>query len=109
MTLLLGTLTLLAPFAVLATMVWVSRAVQRARQEAGARQIALTEAIHHSLGAVVAPSVRPALRGRWRVTIPVPFHRPDIVGAVLGIAHRTLRDPRSRIVVTAQEAPTPCR
>jgi len=107
--LILGVLTLLAPFALLAVWLWLAQVRHRARLEAGERQIALTEAIHGRLGAVVAPSVVPRLGGSWEVTIPVPFHRPELVGSILDIAHRTLRDARYRFVLTAQERPAPCR
>jgi hypothetical protein len=39
--------------------------VQRMRLDAVRRQIALTDAIHAELGAVVAPTVRRRLGGRW--------------------------------------------
>lgn len=61
----------------------------RRRAEARARQVALTDAIHERLGPVVAPTVVPRAWGPWRVTIPVPFERPDLVASVVDLAHRT--------------------
>jgi hypothetical protein len=47
-----------------------------------ARQIALTDALHARLGALVAPVVR--WRGRvWQVSVAVPAEEPAVVGAVL--------------------------
>ena len=49
-----------------------------------ARQIALTDALHARLGALVAPVVRQR-HGVWRVSVAVPVEQPRIVGAVLAI------------------------
>jgi len=75
------------------------------RRETIARQIAVTDAIHGELGAVVAPVVTRRLGGPWEVVIPVPFDRPALVERVLAIAHRTLASSRGRdvrIVLTPQ-------
>ena len=82
--------------------------VHRARAEVVARQITLTDAIHARLGAIVAPTLLKRPWGPWQVRIPVPFERPDVVGAVLSIADRTMRsmDHRTylfRIVLTPQK------
>lgn len=64
--------------------------VQRRRNALVARQIAVTDAIHQELGAVVAPVAR------WRgfrgceVRIAVPLERPDLVGPVASTARRAL-------------------
>lgn len=63
----------------------------RRSAEAHARQIAITDAIHRRVGALVAPTVEPRSWGPWRLTIPVPFEQPDLVASVLGIAHATTR------------------
>lgn len=81
---------------------------ERRRQAAIGRQIALTDAIAHELGAVVAPVVKKRLLGPWEVRIAVPFTRPTTVGTVLSIAHRVLsiaerRAGRYQIVLTPQE------
>ena len=54
---------------------------RRVRAEVS-RQIALTDALHARLGALVAPVVR--LHGRvWEITVAVPVERPGLVSAVL--------------------------
>ena len=74
------------------------------RAEAAARQIAVTDAIHRQLGAVVAPTVEPRSWGPWRLTIPVPFEQPELIASVLGITHRTVAPHRPmEIVLTPQE------
>lgn len=81
--------------------------VERRRAEAVARQIALTDAIHRDLGAVVAPRVTRRPWGRWRVSIVVPFDRPALVGAVLDVV-RGAFDGRFELVLTPREsAPRP--
>ncbi len=74
----------------------------RRRREVVERQIALTDAIHRELGAVVAPVVRRWGRGAWRVFIAVPLERPRVVERVLEIVHRTLQPFRYAIVLTPQ-------
>lgn len=81
---------------------------ERRRQAVIARQIALTDAIAHEVGAVVAPVVKKPLLGPWEVRMAVPFTRPTTVGTVLSIAHRVLsfaerRSGRYQIVLTPQE------
>ena len=57
------------------------RREQRVRAEVG-RQIALTDALHARLGALVAPVVR--RRGRvWQVSVAVPIEQPAVIDAVL--------------------------
>ncbi len=84
----------------------------RVRQEAVDLQVAVTDAIHRELGAIVAPTVPRSLRGTWQVSIPVPFERPDVVERVVTIAHATLArlGPTGaddiRIVLVPQARPT---
>ena len=55
---------------------------QRRAQDAIARQIALTDALHARLGALLAPVVK--RRGRvWQVNVALPVEHPEAVGAVL--------------------------
>jgi hypothetical protein len=83
--------------------------LQRRREAAIARQVALTDAIASELGAVVAPVVKRPLWGPWRIEIAVPFSRPATTATVLSIAHRVLSfagrhaAARYRIVLTPQE------
>jgi hypothetical protein len=61
--------------------------VQRAREERVERQIAVTDAIHRELGAVVAPVVTRRGRNAWKVAMAAPFDRPVAVGRILAIAY----------------------
>jgi hypothetical protein len=56
----------------------------RRRESEVARQIALTDALHARLGALVAPVVR-RRHGVWRVSVAVPVDQPRIIGALLAI------------------------
>lgn len=100
-------MVLLLPFLSIAAVVGLVEWAQRARREIVARQVAVTDAIHRELGAVVAPVVTKRAGGPWRVRIAVPFERPAIVGQVLAIAHRALVGPerparRLQIVLTSR-------
>lgn len=62
--------------------------IDRIRQRRGEtirRQIALTDAIHDTLGAVASPVVRKPLVGPWQIRISVPFGRPAVVGRILAV------------------------
>jgi hypothetical protein len=101
-----------APVLVLVGLFWSLEVLQDARARATAAQVAVTEAIHHALGTVVAPTVRRRLRG-WQLHVAVPFGRPQTVAAVLAIAHEVLSAPhlgRPRaleIVLTPQTEVSP--
>jgi hypothetical protein len=87
---------------------------QRARLDAVRRQIALTDAIHAELGAVVAPTVRRRLGGRWQLLIPVPFDRPETVRRVIEVAYAAFDGPerepgRFELVLSPQAKPVPRR
>ena len=113
----LGSLSLmvaLLPIALLVAALQLSSWRQRVRLAEIARQIAVTDAIHAALGAVVSPVVRRTLWGGWRLAIPVPLDRPDVVVQVLdaasvafSAAERT--SPRFEILLTPQEKPVPRR
>jgi len=114
----LGTLSLgiaLFPFALLIAALKLSSWRQRTRLDEIARQIAVTDAIHAELGAVVSPVVRRTLGRGWRLTIPVPLDRPDTVMQVISAAHGVFSEPertssrRFEIVLTPQERPVPRR
>ena len=93
------------PMAGLAALLVVIKRTERARETRIARQVALTDAIHRELGAVVAPVVTRRFGRGWRVGIAVPFERPAIIARVVGIVHAAmLRDGLSKfeIVLTAQ-------
>ena len=88
------------PMAGVAAMLLLVGRRERAREARIVRQVAVTDAIHGELGAVVAPVVtRGAGRG-WRVAIAVPFESPAIVGRVVAIAHAAmLRDGAAEIEI----------
>ena len=85
----LGVMALvLMPSAALLLLLKVVDAVQRRRAETVARQIAVTDAIHRELGAIVAPVVR-RRRGGWRVELPMDPRCPE-TARVVELASLTL-------------------
>jgi len=92
----------LFPLAAVLTLLGLAGCVERRRAAAIARQIDLTDAIHHDLGPVVAPWVTRRPGGRWRVRIAVPFDRPAIVEGVLATVRRVFPDDFD-LVLTPQE------
>ena len=60
---------------------------QRARDERIGRQIAVTDAIHRELGAIVAPFVTRRRRNAWEVAMTAPLDRPVAIGRILAIAY----------------------
>ena len=114
----LGSLSLLvalSPIALLVAVLGLASWRQRVRLAEIARQIAVTDAIHAVLGPVVSPVVRRTVWGGWRLAIPVPLDRPDIVAQVLDTASGTFSaaertsPTRFEIVLTPQEKPRPRR
>lgn len=105
LTVLVALTVLLVPCLALAALLGLVEWTDRARREIVERQVAVTNAIHRELGAIVAPVVTKRVWGPWRVRIAVPLERPAVVGQVLAIAHRALAAPerpaqRLQIVVT---------
>jgi hypothetical protein len=87
----------------------------RIRLAACARQVAVTDAIHAELGAIVSPVVRRRLGGRWQLAIAVPFDDLDTVGRVVRAAYGGFDAPdravpgRFEIVLSPQEKFVPRR
>jgi hypothetical protein len=81
---------LLLPVAALVALMVALEARQRARDAVAARQIALTDAIHAELGAVVSPVVEKRAFGPWRVVYAVPEGRPREVGRLMAITERVV-------------------
>jgi hypothetical protein len=117
-TVVLGSLSLLlalSPLVLLVAALRLSSWRQRVRAGETARQIAVTDAIHAALGAVVSPVVRRTVWGGWRLTIPVPLERPDTVVQVVETAYAAFdaaertRAGSFEIVLTPQERPVPHR
>ena len=101
---------LLMSWPILTTLGLLAHAAWRERRRAAmvARQVRLTDAIAHELGAIVAPVVTESLRGPWRVEIRVPVGRPAAVGRMVAIAHDTLTragTTRYELVLTPQVGP----
>ncbi len=80
----------LVPAALLVLLLLLSARVQRTRAAITARQVAVTDAIHRELGAVVAPVAHRRGLGGWELRIAIPVERPDLVGPVTRTARRTL-------------------
>ena len=109
MIVLAGLVFAVLPLGAVAVLLTIAARRERRIADAAARQIAVTDAIHRELGPVVAPTVEPRSWGPWRVTIPVPFERPDMIASVLGITHRTVAHDRPmEIVLTPQEEYRAC-
>jgi len=103
---LLGLVLLAVPLAaVVALAGLVDRRRARRRAEI-ARQIALTDALHARLGAVVAPFVR-WRRRRWEVAVAVPFERPEVVTSVLTTVDEMFGRAAGEVVLRRQAAPAP--
>lgn len=103
----IGTLMVIAPFAATASLLALARRRQRRRRAEIDRQIALTDAIHARLGAVVAPEVR-RRRGRWQIAIAAPLERPSVVASVLAAVEAAFREPGGapyEVVLRPQAAP----
>jgi len=83
-------LAALVPLVILLAVFRLVERRRRIRMGAIERQIAMTDAIHRELGAVVAPTVTRTLLGGWRVLVPVPFERPGVVSRLLEIARDTV-------------------
>jgi len=103
----------LAPvLAILGALQWANRASRR-REAVIARQIALTDAIHRELGAVVAPVVTGGAARGWTVSIGVALRSEALVAAVARITDELFGrldaqdPPRVRLVLTARPAVRP--
>ena len=95
------------PASLLAAWLLAVGRMERARDARISRQVAVTDAIHRELGAVVAPFVKRRAGRDWRVEIAVPFESPAIVGRVVAIAQAAMlragATGRIEIVLSAQE------
>jgi hypothetical protein len=93
---------------------WANR-VTRRREATIGRQIALTDALHRELGAVVAPDVRGSRWRGWTVSMRVSLHSEPLVGAISRITHELFRrldeqdPPRVRLVLIARPELRPIR
>ena len=90
-----GLTLVLLMLGLLAGLLVVAGRVQHARAQRVARQIAVTDAIHRELGAVVAPVVTRHGRHRWTVAVTAPFDRPLALGRMLAIAYDVMAADQS--------------
>ena len=111
----LGLGVALLPIALTVAALLLSERSARIRLAECARQIAVTDAIHGELGAIVAPVVRRRLWGRWQLVIAVPFDDLDSVSRVVRAAYQGFDAPeraipgRFEIVLSPQEKFVPRR
>ena len=103
---LVGVLILAAPIIALAALIMLIERRRQRRQAEVLRQIALTDALHARVGAVVAPVVRWRHRA-WHVAVAVPFERPAIVAAVLATVQETFGRVRYEVVLNRQAPAAP--
>jgi hypothetical protein len=103
---LVGILVLAAPVAFLLTLTSRLDRARRHRDAEIGRQIALTDAIHARLGAVVAPLVRQRRAG-WNIAVAVPFERPAVVDGVLASVNEEFGRSHYDIVLSRQTSPAP--
>jgi hypothetical protein len=86
---------IVAVFALPFVLIAVAGRVQRAHREVMERQIAVTDAIHRELGAIVAPVVRRRGRHTWTVAVAAPLDRSMAVGRMFALACDTLATNRA--------------
>jgi hypothetical protein len=102
--------TMSLPFLAVAGLLWLAGQIRERREACIARQITLTDAIHRELGAAAAPEVRRGRSREWIVSVRVPLHREEMVGAITRITHDVFRrleredPPRLRVVLRPQES-----
>lgn len=103
---LLATLILAAPLVAVAALMLLADRRRARRGREVLRQIALTDALHARLGALVAPVVR--WRGRaWQVAVAVPFERPAVVATVLATVDEMFERARYEVVLSRQAPAVP--
>jgi hypothetical protein len=88
---LLGLITAaFVPLVILVAFLRLTTQRERARDARVACQVAVTDAIHRELGAIVAPTMRKRLWSPCQLVIAVPLERPAVVSQVLALAHKAL-------------------
>jgi hypothetical protein len=105
----MSVLLVLSPVALIFMLLQLASWRQRTRLAEIAQQIAVTDAVHAALGAIVSPVVRRTLGRGWRLTIAVPLDRPATVSQIIAAASSAFDDSdrakpgRLQIVLTQQE------
>lgn len=108
----LGTVlaVVLLPGGLVAALLLVATARERARGRRIGLQVAVTDAIDGEIGAIVAPVVRRRFGGGWRVEVAVPVGEPAVVARIVSLAHAVVRrwEPASPVdvVLTPQAVET---
>jgi hypothetical protein len=98
---LVGILVFAMPIAALVVLARLTERHRTHRESEILRQIALTDALHARLGAVVAPVVH--RRGRvWQVAVAVPFERPSVGATVLQTVDEMFGRVRYEVVLSPQ-------
>jgi hypothetical protein len=98
---LVGILVFVAPIAAVAALLRLAERRQTRRRDEILRQIALTDALHARLGAMVAPVVRGRDRA-WQVAVAVPFEQPMVVAAVLATVEQVFGRVRYEVTLSRQ-------
>ncbi len=98
---LVGILVFAMPIAALVVLARLTERHRTHRESEILRQIALTDALHARLGALVAPVVH--RHGHvWQVAVAVPFERPSVGAAVLETVHEMFGRVRYEVVLSRQ-------
>ncbi len=98
---LVGILVFAMPIAALVGLARLTERHRAHRESEILRQIALTDALHARLGALVAPVIH--RRGRvWQVAVAVPFERPGVGATVLETVDDMLGRVRYEVVLSRQ-------
>jgi hypothetical protein len=103
---LVGILVFATLLGTLAALLLLAERRRQRRHDEIARQVALTDALHARLGALVAPVVRWRRRA-WEVAVAVPFERPEVVAAVLATAGEVFERARYEVVLSRQAPAVP--
>jgi len=102
----IGLMFAASPLALVVLLLAVVERRQRHRHAEIARQIALTDALHARLGALVAPVVR-RRAGVWHVNVAVPVADRRVAGAVLTTVDEVFGRVAYELRLSRQAASTP--
>jgi len=100
----IGLVFAVSPLALVAVLLTVVERRGRRRHAEIARQIALTDALHARVGALVAPVVRHRRR-TWQVSVAVPTDDAGLVGAVLAAVDEMFGRVAYELRLSRQVAP----
>jgi hypothetical protein len=103
---LVGLMLAVSPIVLTAGLLVAADRRQRRVQARIERQIALTDALHRRLGALVAPVVR-GQRRAWTVEMAVPMEQPAVVTAVLAAVEEVFGRVAYEVRLRRQVPPVP--